>query len=415
MRATVVVPGSKSQTNRAVLLAALADGPSTITGALKAPDTKLMIAGLRAMGASISAKGELWRVEPGPLSGPAHVDCGLAGTVMRFLPPVAGLAAGDIRFDGDPRARMRPMGSILTALETLGVRISDDGRNNLPFTVHGTGSVRGGEVLLDASASSQYVSGLLLAAARFENGVDVRHRGQPLPSLPHIEMSVQMLRESGVDISVSADDPTDARWIVAPGSIRSVDRRIEPDLSNAAPFLAAAMVTAGKVTIPGWPATTTQAGAALPGILTQMGATTELTDTGLTITGPDRISGIDINLRDVGELTPVVAAVAALAGSPSRLRGIGHLRGHETDRLDALSTQLNQLGGSVRAKQNSLRITPAPLHGGLFETYDDHRMAMAGAVIALRTRGVRIINVDTTRKTLPRFTTLWQEMLGGDL
>jgi len=415
VRAKVVVPGSKSQTNRAVLLAALADGPSTITGALKARDTKLMIAGLRAMGASISAKGDLWRVDPGPLTGPTHVDCGLAGTVMRFLPPVAGLAAGDIRFDGDPRARMRPMGSILTALETLGVRISDDGRNNLPFTVHGTGSVRGGEVLMDASASSQYVSGLLLGAARFENGVDVRHRGRALPSLPHIEMSVQMLRESGVEVSVTADDPTDARWIVAPGSIHAVDRRIEPDLSNAAPFLAAAMVTAGKVTIPGWPVTTTQAGAALPGILTQMGATTELTDKGLTLTGPDRISGIDINLRDVGELTPVVAAVAALAGSPSRLRGIGHLRGHETDRLDALSTQLNQLGGSVRAKQNSLRITPAPLHGGLFETYDDHRMAMAGAVIALRTRGVRIINVDTTRKTLPGFTTRWREMLGGDL
>lgn len=415
MRANVVVPGSKSQTNRAVLLAALADGPSTITGALKARDTKLMIAGLRAMGASISAKGDLWRVDPGPLAGPAHVDCGLAGTVMRFLPPVAGLAAGDIRFDGDPRARMRPMGSILTALETLGVRISDDGRNNLPFTVHGTGSVRGGEVLMDASASSQYVSGLLLGAARFDNGVDVRHRGHALPSLPHIEMSVQMLRESGVEVSVTAEDPTDARWIVAPGPIRPVDRRIEPDLSNAAPFLAAAMVTAGKVTIPGWPATTTQAGAALPGILTQMGATTELTDKGLTLTGPDRISGIDINLRDVGELTPVVAAVAALAGSPSRLRGIGHLRGHETDRLDALSTQLNQLGGSVRAKQNSLRITPSPLHGGLFETYDDHRMAMAGAVIALRTRGVRIINVDTTRKTLPGFTTRWREMLGGDL
>ncbi len=414
MRANVVVPGSKSQTNRAVLLAALADGPSTITGALKARDTKLMIAGLRAMGSAISAKGDLWRVDPGPLSGPTHVDCGLAGTVMRFLPPVAGLAAGDIRFDGDPRARMRPMGSILTALETLGVRISDDGRNNLPFTVHGTGSVRGGEVLMDASASSQYVSGLLLGAARFENGVDVRHRGQPLPSLPHIEMSVQMLRESGVEVSVTSEDPTDARWIVAPGSIRPVDRRIEPDLSNAAPFLAAAMVTAGRVTIPGWPATTTQAGAALPGILTQMGATTELTDKGLTLTGPDLISGIDINLRDVGELTPVVAAVAALAGSPSRLRGIGHLRGHETDRLDALSTQLNQLGGSVRAKQNSLRITPSPLHGGLFETYDDHRMAMAGAVIALRTRGVRIINVDTTRKTLPGFTTLWREMLGGE-
>ncbi len=414
VRAKVAVPGSKSQTNRALVLAALADGPSTITGGLKARDTKLMVAGLRAMGTDITSNDDQWQVEPGKLKGPAHVDCGLAGTVMRFLPVVAGLAKGDIRFDGDPRARMRPMASILDALETLGVTVADDGRNSLPFTVRGAGRVTGGKVSMDASASSQYVSALLLGAARFDGGIDLRHVGQPLPSLPHVDMTVQMLRESGVDIADSPADPTDARWVVAPGPIRPVDRSIEPDLSNAAPFLAAAMVTGGRVTIPGWPAQTTQAGAQLREILTQMGATTELTAKGLTLTGPDRIVGIDINLRDVGELTPVVAAVAALASTPSRLRGIGHLRGHETDRLDALSTEINRLGGKVRAKQNSLRITPAPLHGGQFQTYADHRMAMAAAVIGLRVPGVRIVDVDTTRKTLPKFTSLWQSMLSGD-
>jgi 3-phosphoshikimate 1-carboxyvinyltransferase len=414
VRATVTVPGSKSQTNRALVLAALADDPSTITGGLKARDTKLMVAGLRAMGADIAANDDRWTVAPGKLKGPAHVDCGLAGTVMRFLPVVAGLAKGDIRFDGDPRARMRPMASILDALETLGVTVADDGRNSLPFTVRGAGRVTGGKVAMDASASSQYVSALLLGAARFDQGLELRHMGQPLPSLPHVDMTVQMLRESGVDLTSSAEDPTDARWVVAPGTIRAVDRNIEPDLSNAAPFLAAAMVTGGRVTIPGWPTDTTQAGAQLREILTQMGAVTELTPTGLTLTGPDQISGIDINLRDVGELTPVVAAVAALASTPSRLRGIGHLRGHETDRLEALSTEINRLGGKVRAKQNSLRITPAPLHGGQFQTYDDHRMAMAAAVIGLRVPGVQVIDVDTTRKTLPKFTSLWRSMLSGD-
>ena len=413
VQATVDVPGSKSQTNRALLLAALADAPSTITGGLKARDTKLMAAGLRSMGTTISMEHAACQVEPGQLRGPAHIDCGLAGTVMRFLPVVAGLADGDIRFDGDPRARMRPMGSILMALESLGVTISDDGRNSLPFTVHGTGSVAGGATTMDASASSQYISGILLGAARFEAGVDLRHSGPPVPSLPHVDMTVQMLREAGVDVSSSTDDPRDARWVVVPGPIRGVDRTIEPDLSNAAPFLAAAMVTGGRVTIPGWPARTTQAGAKLVEILAQMGATTELTATGLSLTGPDSISGIDINLRDVGELTPVVAAIAALASTPSRLKGIGHLRGHETDRLEALSTEINHLGGAVRAKQNSLRITPRPLHGGDFRTYDDHRMAMAGAVLGLRTPGLRIMDVDTVRKTLPKFTTLWQDMLGA--
>ena len=411
MHARVSVPGSKSLTNRALVLAALADGPSTITDGLKARDTKLMIGGLRALGTTISMDGPCWRVKPGRLSGPAHVDCGLAGTVMRFLPVVAGLAHGDVRFDGDPRARMRPMGSILTALERLGVRIDDDGRNSLPFTVRGTGAVPGGSVTLDASSTSQYVSGLLLSAARFERGLDLRHRGAPLPSLPHIDMTVGMLREAGAEVTVSAEDPTDARWTVAPGRLRAVDRVIEPDLSNAAPFLAAAMVTGGRVTILGWPAATTQAGDQLRTILAAMGATVSLADDGMTLTGPERINGVDLNLRDVGELAPVIAAVAALADSPSRLRGIGHLRGHETDRLEALSTEINRLGGRVRAKANSLRITPAPLSGGNFQTYDDHRMAMAGAVLGLRVPGIRVVDVDTTRKTLPGFARMWQDML----
>ncbi len=414
MRASVLVPGSKSQTNRALVLAALADGPSTISAPLKARDTKLMIAGLRSLGVEVTTGGGAWRVQPTALRGPAHVDCGLAGTVMRFLPVVAALADGDIRFDGDPRARMRPMGSLLSALESLGATIDDDGRNSLPFTVRGRGRVPGGPVVMDSSASSQYVSGLLLGAPRFDEGVDLRHRGAPMPSLPHVQMTVSMLREAGVEVRVDDHDPTNARWQVRPGTIHARDRDIEPDLSNAAPFLAAAMVTGGQVTIPGWPAVTTQAGAQLPGILTQMGARTELTDAGLTLTGPDRIEGLDINLRDVGELTPVVAAVAALASTPSKLRGIGHLRGHETDRLEALATEINQLGGRVRAKQNSLRITPTALHGGLFATYDDHRMAMAGAVLGLRVRGVQVVDVDTTRKTLPGFPGLWAQMLGHD-
>lgn len=414
VHARVRVPGSKSQTNRAVVLAALADGPSTITGALDARDTNLMVDGLRAMGVRIRVDDSSWRVTPCGLTGPAHVDCGLAGTVMRFLPVVAGLADGDVRFDGDPRARSRPMGAILGALEAIGVTIDDDGRNALPFTVRGTGRVRGGSVTMDASASSQYVSGLLLSAALFDEGLEVRHRGQPLPSMPHIEMTMAMLAESGVDVQAQIADPRDASWKVMAGAIRAMDRQIEPDLSNAAPFLGAAMVTGGTITVPGWPRATTQAGDRLREIFASMGGLAELTDEGLALTGPDQIDGIDVNLREVGELTPVVAAVAALATGPSRLRGIGHLRGHETDRLAALSTELNRLGGDVVAKANSLRITPAPLSAAVFQTYDDHRMAMAGAVLGLRVRGLQIADINTTRKTLPGFRRMWLEMLEGN-
>jgi 3-phosphoshikimate 1-carboxyvinyltransferase len=410
--ATVTVPGSKSMTNRALVLAALADGPSLLRGTLEARDTVLMRQALIDLGTVIEPTDDGLRVTPGQLRGPAHVDCGLAGTVMRFLPGVAALADGDVRFDGDPRARVRPMAAVLEALGALGVTIDDAGRRTLPFTVIGRGRVPGGSVTVDSSGSSQFVSAVLLVGARFDQGVVLRHCGPALPSMPHVRMTVAMLREHGVAVTTDVSDSSDAGWTVAPGPLRGLDRDVEPDLSNAAPFLAAAAVTAGTVTIPGWPATTTQAGDALRRLLSQMGAQVDLGADGLTLTGPDRLLGLDADLREVGELTPVLAAVCALATTRSRLTGIGHLRGHETDRLAALTTELTAMGAAVEEGDDSLRITPKPLHGTIFETYHDHRMATAAAVLGLVVPEVRIVDVATTGKTLPGFTALWDRMLG---
>lgn len=415
MRAVVRVPGSKSLTNRALVLAALADGTSVVTGALRARDTLLMGRALGALGADITGldgDGPI-TVTPQAFTGPAHVDCGLAGTVMRFLPPVASIADGDVRFDGDPRARVRPMSAVIEALEALGVDIDDDGRRTLPFTVKGRGAVEGGEVTIDASASSQFVSALLLSAARFDRGAVVRHHGSAVPSMPHIDMSVAMLREHGVDVDVDASDPTSASWTVLPGPIRALDRAVEPDLSNAAPFLAAALVTGGTVTVPDWPERTTQPGDALRDIFARMGARVSLDTTGLTVAAGDRLVGLDADLRDVGELTPVLAVVCALASTPSHLRGIGHLRGHETDRLAALAREINRLGGDVEETGDGLVIRPRPLHGRVVETYEDHRMATAAAVLGLAVPGVEVVDVATTGKTLPEFVSMWVSMLGS--
>jgi 3-phosphoshikimate 1-carboxyvinyltransferase len=411
--ATVAVPGSKSATNRALVLAALADGPSTVSAALAARDTRLMAQALISLGVDIrevgtDAVGNIdWQVTPGPLHGNASVDVGLAGTVMRFLPPVAALATGPVDFDGDPRARERPLGPMLDALRALGVAVTDAG-GFLPLRIEGTGAVRGGAVDIDASASSQFVSGLLLSAARFADGLTLTHTGRDLPSQPHIAMTLHMLGEHGVHVDFDADGAT---WTLAPAPIRAVGRRIEPDLSNAGPFLAAAMATAGTVTIPGWPRHTTQAGDDLRGLLAEMGGHVDLHADGLTVTGPGAVRGIDVDLGQVGELTPVIAALAALAETPSRLRGIAHLRGHETDRLAALAEMLTALGGSAREIDDGLLIEPSTLHGATVSSYGDHRMATAAAVIGLVVPGVRILDVGTTAKTLPDFTGMWQRML----
>jgi 3-phosphoshikimate 1-carboxyvinyltransferase len=407
----VTIPGSKSISNRALILAAIADGPSTLTGLLDARDTALMRTALTSMGVVIGAQGGEVTVTPGSLKGPAAVDCGLAGTVMRFVPPVAALADGVVAFDGDPYARERPMTVILESLRQLGVAIDDQGTGRMPFSVSGSGSVRGGVVTLDASGSSQFVSALLLAGARYDDGVDIRHDGKPVPSQPHIEMSVAMLRERGV--RVDTDEPN--RWVVHPGSIAARDTAVEPDLSNAAPFLAAAAITGGSVTVTGWPAGTNQPGDQLRDIFTRFGAEVTLDGAGLTVRGTGRLNGVDLDLGDVGELTPVIAAVAALAEGPSYLRGIAHLRFHETDRLAALETELNALGGDVRQLADGLEIMPKTLHGGVFGTYNDHRMAHAAAVVGLAVADVGIDNVGTTAKTMPEFPELWTALVQGDL
>jgi 3-phosphoshikimate 1-carboxyvinyltransferase len=405
--ATVPLPGSKSMTNRALVLAALATGTGTIAGPLRSRDTLLMADALRGIGIGIveEPSGE-WRVMPHPPSGPAQVDVGLAGTVMRFLPPVAALARGPVDIDGDPRARQRPMGPIVGALRELGVAVDDQGRDALPFTVRGTGTVAGGAVTIDASGSSQLVSGLLLAAPRFAKGVEVRHEGPPVPSAPHLAMTVRMLRESGVTVETAENV-----WRVAPGPIRPRTWAIEPDLSNAAQFLGAALVTGGRVTVPGWPEDTTQPGDALRGLLARMGAEVSHGPDGLTVRGTGAFHGLDADLHEVGELTPVLAALAALASGPSRLTGIAHLRGHETDRLAALVNEINGLGGDARELPDGLEIRPRPLRGGLVRTYDDHRMVMAAAVLGLAVPGIEVENVATVGKTLPGFTDLWSGML----
>jgi 3-phosphoshikimate 1-carboxyvinyltransferase len=406
----VTIPGSKSVTNRALILAAQATSPSIIRKPLISRDSELMSAGLVALGVGIHDEGDnqSWKITPAPLKGPAHIDVGNAGTVMRFLPPLAALAQGEIAFDGDPRSYERPIGPVIKALEELGIEIDHQSRYSLPMVIRGTGVIPGGKLTIDASKSSQFLSALLLVGPSMANGISVTHNGSSLPSMPHIDMTVQMLRDFGAEVDV---DKAAQSWSVKAGTLKGQDLVIEPDLSNASPFLSIAMVCGGSITIADWPLKTTQPGDYLREIFTKMGARVELSASGLTLTGSGSIHGIDIDLHDVGELTPSIAALAALADSPSHLRGIGHLRMHETDRLAALTREINALGGNVVEEESALHITPAPLHGGTFHTYEDHRLATAGAVIGLVTPDVLIENVATTRKTLPDFPGLWKSLV----
>ena len=413
---SVVIPGSKSVTNRALILAAQAKSPSTLRRPLVSRDSELMVAGLKALGIGIEetttvidGNEELqWIVTPAPMRGGVRVDVGNAGTVMRFLPPLAALATGEVIFDGDPRSYERPLGPVIKALEELGVTIDHDNRYSLPLKLHGTGKISGGEITIDASESSQFLSALLLVAPSFTNGITVKHKGGSLPSMPHIEMTVEMLRQFGAVVEVDSVAQT---WSVQSGALHGLDLVIEPDLSNASPFLSIAMVCGGRVAIADWPMKTTQPGDQLRTILSDMGAEFSFGDNGLTIIGTGKIHGIDVDLHDVGELTPSIAALCALADSPSHLRGIGHLRKHETDRLAALTREINALGGSVTEEETALHITPAPLHAGVFHTYEDHRLATAGAVMGLVVEGIEVENIATTRKTLPDFPGLWSSLL----
>lgn len=415
VHATVTVPGSKSQTNRALVLAALAAaqgrGTPTLSGALRSRDTDLMIGALRTLGLRVDGTGPELTVSGHIAPGPhARVDCGLAGTVLRFVPPLAALADAVVEFDGDEQARARPIAPLLDALRGLGVRIEGTA---LPFRAHGSGALAGGTVAIDASASSQFVSGLLLCAASFTEGLTVQHTGAALPSAPHIAMTVAMLRQAGVDV----DDSVPNRWQVRPGPVAARHWEVEPDLTNAVPFLAAAVVSGGTVRITGWPADSVQPADNILSVLGKLNAVVSQTDSSLEVRGSGSYDGFDVDLRAVGELTPSVAALAALAtpGSVSRLSGIAHLRGHETDRLAALSAEINRLGGDCTETPDGLVITATPLRPGVWHAYADHRMAMAGAIVGLRVAGVRVDDIGATSKTLPDFPRLWARMLDASL
>ena len=408
IHATLTIPGSKSVTNRALILAAIADSPSRLRRPLHSRDTELMIKGLKALGTKIEIldnESSDIEITPAPLFGPANIDVGNAGTVMRFLLPIAALANGLVHFDGDPRSHERPIAPLVKALEDLGALIDHKGRYSLPLTINGNGKLTGNEVSVDTSKSSQFLSALMLVAPKLENGLTIKNIGSNLPSLPHIEMTIAMLRQFGAKV-IESDS-----WQIS-GRLTGQDLVIEPDLSNAAPFMVAPMICGGTVVIKDWPKQTTQPGDRLREIFSKMGAIIEFVDGGLSITGSGKISGIDINLSNEGELTPVIAAVAALADSPSKLSGIGHLRLHETDRLAALNKELTNLGSKVVEGEDYLEIYPAKLHGGIFHTYEDHRLATAGAVIGLAVPNIEVENIETTRKTLPDFVGLWQELLG---
>jgi 3-phosphoshikimate 1-carboxyvinyltransferase len=408
--ATVDIPGSKSLNSRFLVLAAIASGPVTIRGALRSRDSSLMIEALRTFGVQVDDSGEDWTVTPPErLTGGGFIECGLAGTVMRFVPPLMLLADAPVNFDGDLAARARPMGPMIDALRALGAGVDDAGTGALPFTVTPPTDVAP-EVAIDASASSQFVSGLLLVAARLPSGLTIRHTGATLPSLPHIDMTCQTLRGAGITVL----QPDERTWTVLPGQIHLGTVRVEPDLSNAGPFIAAALVAGGTVRIPHWPAETTQPGALYPELLRKMGATCTLADGVMAVTGTGAIHGIDADLSQAGEITPTIAALCAIADGPSNLMGIGHLRGHETDRLAALAAEIKRIGGRCDEGAASLHIRPpadGPLHGAEIQTYHDHRMATFGAIVGLRVPGTHVINVGTTAKTMPEFPTMWRDML----
>ena len=403
------IPGSKSVTNRALVLSALASSPSTLRRGLRSRDTDLMIKALSSLGIKIEIEEDLWKIAPGPLMGPAGIDVGNAGTVMRFLPPLAALAKGLISFDGDPRSHQRPLAPVIKALESLGVSIEHQGRYSLPLVINGAGYINGGEVEIDASASSQFLSSLLLIAPLMKQGLEIKNVGKDLPSKPHIEMTIAMLAQYGAVV----DNSIANQWSVKPTILSGVDLVIEPDLSNAAVFMAAPLVCGGEVIIKDWPRKTTQPGDQLREIFSEMGGVIDFVDQGLRVQSSGQIRGIDIDLGDVGELTPVIAALACFANSPSHLRGIGHLRLHETDRLSALKSELTALGAEVIEEESALRIHPKPMKSGVFHTYEDHRLATAGALIGLAVDGVEVENIETTKKTITDFPALWSQLLNG--
>ena len=401
----ISIPGSKSLTNREILLSALAEGTSVLNKPLISRDSQLMLDAMKALGAEVTPRADSVKIAPATLNKDASIHCGLAGTVMRFVPLVAALNNGKITFDADKEAKARPLQGVFDALDQLGVNY-EKGSDSFPFAVIGNAGTNATEVTLDASKSSQFVSALMLVAPKLEKGLVINHQGDSLPSIPHIEMTISCLEQRGVSVQKLSE----ASWKVFPGQISARDLVIEPDLSNAGAFLAAVMVAGGDLLVKDWPKQTTQVGKQYIEILGRMGAKFEFSSEGLKISSTGELHGIQADLSEAGELTPTIAALAALADTPSKLSGIAHLRGHETDRLRALAAEINRVGGDCVETEDGLVINPKKISGGEWRTYHDHRMATTGAILGLRAP-IDIENVETTAKTMPDFKDMWLELI----
>ncbi|WP_415485397.1 3-phosphoshikimate 1-carboxyvinyltransferase [Bifidobacterium psychraerophilum] len=427
LHARVKIPGSKSLSNRYLLLAAAGSSTVTLHGLLRSRDSELMMGALETLGVRVSSDADdptTVSVSPpgsGRYTGNVTIDCGLAGTVMRFVPGLAMLADGPVTFDGDSQAYQRPMAPLLEGLEQLGADIVYHGEpGHLPFTLVPPSQWNSGKVAIDASASSQFISGILLIAPALPHGVILKHTGKTLPSLPHVRMTVDDLKHAGAQVKAHEYQ---REWLVEPGSLHLPPHvTIEPDLSNAAPFLGAALLAGGSVEVPNWPEQTTQPGGLLPGYLSRMGADVSFIEEEGTrwcrVSSDGTIHGLgDFDLTAAGEIAPSLAALLVFADAGTNMLGIGHLRGHETNRLAALVQEIGRIGGEAQELPDGISITPVPqerLHAADLHSYADHRMATFGAMLALRIHGITVENIGTTSKTLPDFVEMWRSMLNND-
>ena len=403
--AEVRVPGSKSVTNRALLVAALADGLSVIKNPLFSDDPYYLMDALVRLGFDVRVDGEAGEVRVGGLGGEiphgdVEVFVGNAGTVARFLPPALALGPGPYTVDGVPRMRERPIRDLVDAMRRLGAAVDythEDGR--FPLLVRG-GGLEGGETPVQGAGSSQFVSGLLMAApyARRTVNLDVRGRER----WPYVGITVEVMRHFGVEVGVSEGFRS---LTVGPGVYRAREFEVEPDASAASYFMALAAVTGGRVRVPGLGSRSSQGDLRFAEVLGRMGCEVDLGEDAVEVRGPGRLRGVEVDMGAFSDTMMTLAAIAPFASTPTTITNVGHARHQETDRISAVATELGRLGVEVEEGRDGVRILPGPLRPAVIETYGDHRVAMAFAVAGLAAKSpvVTIRDPGCVTKTFPGY------------
>lgn len=406
--ATISVPGSKSLTNRALILAAMADGVSTLHGALVADDTEAMAGAMRALGAEITldpVETTVVGFGAAPRPGPRTIDARLSGTTARFVLPLLALGHGPYVLDGDEPLRDRPMGPTIDALRRLGAEVDDGDRpGHLPVIVS-AGSVRGDGVAVDGQTSSQFTSGLLLSGASLAEGISIDLVGSVV-SRPYLDMTIEVLRAFGVEAGIEGE----RRLWVRSGGLRATDYAIEPDASAASYFLAATAICGGEVRIRGLGERSIQGDAKVAAVFDLMGAQVSIDNGSTTLRSTRTLSGIDVDLTDMPDMAQTIAATAPFADGPTTVRGVEVIRGHETDRIAAIVTEMRRCGITAEEHADGFTIHPGTPQPARIETYRDHRMAMSFALLGLRTPGIEIADPGCVAKTFPQFFDVLDEL-----